>query len=219
MALMDQQAPAGAGGDPGFNNPMLGKVNAELESRITPNNIVNYRKIVIAGMRVVMAKGPQGLIQKLTNSQNPLATATAGPINLVLILARQAKGGKMPAIAAIPASETLMFHALDFLDHTGRLQVTPDVLDQATKMWTDNVMRAWNVSKQQLEGMAAKAHGAMTNPQSLAAMHQHAQDIVNTGGRPTVAPPQPPARPPPAGPAQAAPPGAQPAPPQPLMGR
>lgn len=156
-----------------FKSPLLAQVEAKLESHLTPTNRQDYMKIVVAGMKTVTSGGPQGLLRKLTASPNPLQTAVNGPINLIGYMGRSAKG-KMPAKAMVPAAMTLMLHALDFLDRTGKLQVTEGVVDQATKMFADGIMKAFNISQAQLQLVAQKAHGVTQDPGQLQQAQQHA---------------------------------------------
>lgn len=156
-----------------FKSPLLAQVEQKVEAGLTPTNRQDYMKIVVAGMKIVTNGGPQGLLQKLTASPNPLQTAVNGPINLIGYMGKSAKG-KMPAKAMVPAAMTLMLHALDFLDRTGKLQITEDVVDQATKLFADGIMKAFNISQAQLQMVAQKAHGVTQDQAQLQQTQQHA---------------------------------------------
>lgn len=208
MPLMDQTAPPQTG-EPQvaeeqsdaavFHNPLLGKAEQAIEKNLTPQNRDDYMKIVAAGMKIVLHGGPTGLITKLTQSKDPMATATAGPVNLVTTLAKSLtpQQGHMPEKAMVPAAMTLMFHALDVLDHQGILKVDETVLEQAVKKISDNLFRAFNISNEQLQKMATQTHQAVTAPGGIEKLHAHAQQVVarHSGA------PQAPAAPPPGGPA------------------
>lgn len=194
MALMDQASPSNTS----FHNQLLAQAEAKLEAGLTPQNKVDYMKIVVAGMQIFLKGGPQGLSQKLTQSKDPMATATAGPINLIANMAHAAKGGPMPQKAMVPAAMTLMLHALDMLEGMGKIQVTADVLDQATKKFADNIFRAFNITAQKFDEMTQQAHGVTQNPQHLAAIKQRVANF-KAPPPPSQAAPAPAAEPPPPG--------------------
>ena len=111
----------------------------QAEDRVAPAQRDNYLKIVVAGMKYAMDKGPEGLLASLKDSKDPLADSVKGAIAIVGVLRGNAKG-TMPLEAMIPATMSLMFHALDFAEKMKLLTVTETELDKAAHMFMDTIM-------------------------------------------------------------------------------
>lgn len=154
---------------PILNDQVLADAEQKLESQLLPDVRQDYMKIVVAGMRVALHGGPNGMLAGLKNkSKDPIHDAAVGAINLCLLLRHTAPA--MPIKAMIPAAMTLMFHALDFVDKTGLAKVGPDELVRATHIFTNRVMQAWKVTPQMLQHAAGVVHGVMQDPNKMDAL-------------------------------------------------
>src|SRR5712664_3366768 len=101
-----------------LDDPVLQAAEEKLESQLLPEVRADYMKIVVAGMRAALAKGPDGMLAGLKNkSKDPVHDAAAGAVGLVLLLRHTSPA--MPIKAMAPAGMTLMLHALDFVDKVG----------------------------------------------------------------------------------------------------
>lgn len=149
-----------------INDKVLAAAEQKLESQLLPEVRADYLKIVVAGMRVALHKGPNGILAGLKNkSKDPVHDAAVGAINLVLLLRHTAPS--MPIKAMIPAAMTLMFHALDFVDRLGLVKIGSDELVRATHIFTNRVMQAFKVSPQMLQHAAGQVHAVMQDPNKM----------------------------------------------------
>jgi hypothetical protein len=167
-ASLDQGDQAGAGS--GLSNPLLRQAEDKVESGLTPENRANYDKIVVAGMHVILDKGPQGLLAGLAQSRDPISDAAKGAISLVLVLRKQAHG-VMPLKAMVPAAMTLMLKALDFIDRSKIAPVGQPDLVRATHVFTDFVFARFGITKAGLTNAAQRVHAITQDPQSMAAIN------------------------------------------------
>jgi len=152
---------------PDLSNPLLAQAEAKIESGLTPENRANYLKIVVAGMRLAMDKGPQGILASLQHSQDPVADCAKGAISLCFIMRKQAKG-VMPMKAMVPAAMTLMLKALDFVDRTKMVPIGKPELDRATQIFTNQMLRLTGITRQGLQNAANRVHQIMNDPDAMA---------------------------------------------------
>lgn len=159
----------GAQGDAGapWSSPILQAAEEKLEAGISPDNLNNYRKIVVAGMAAGLARGPNGILARLLKNPDPVKGAARGSVALVLILRREAKG-VMPLKAMIPAGLTLMFRALDFITRTGHAKVGTPELVRATHIFTNDMFGAFNITPAMLQRATAQVHGITQDPSAMA---------------------------------------------------
>ena len=99
-----------------LSNNILQAAEKKLESQLTPENHQDYLKVVVAGLKVALQKGPDSAMAALRNSKDPINDCAIGAINLCLLMRKQSRG-TMPVKAMVPAAMTLMLHALDFVDN------------------------------------------------------------------------------------------------------
>lgn len=155
------------------DNKILDAAEAELESKLTPENKANYEKIVVAGMRAGMAGGDASLLASLKKSRDPVTSCAKGAISLVLILKRQSQG-VMPVSAMVPAAFTLMLKALAFAERLGLVKVGADELAKATHTFTNSLFTALGITPQKLNAMAEQTHGVMNDPTKMEAINRRA---------------------------------------------
>lgn len=153
-----------------LSNQILQAAEQKVESQLTPENRANYMKIVVAGMKLALAKGPNGILASLKQSKNPLNDCAEGAINICLLMSKQSRG-TMPAKAMVPAAMTLMLHALDFADKTGVLKVGTPELVKASHIFTNHVFKAFGITSQMLHTAAANIHGIMQDPAKMHAIN------------------------------------------------
>src|SRR3990167_9921915 len=99
-------------------NDLLKTVEAKIESQLQPDTKANSDKIVNAGMKLALAKGPDGILASLKNSKDPVSDVVHVAIGIVGMLRREAHGA-MPPKAMVPAAFVLMLHGLDFAQKLG----------------------------------------------------------------------------------------------------
>lgn len=146
-----------------WNDPMLGEIVANLEGQLTPENKPNYEKLVVAGMKAVLHKGPGGILYALDRRPDVVITIVRGAINLVGVLKSISKNPPQPA-AMVPAAFTLMMRGLDFAGRAKLIDITPEVIGQAQRLFMNNIMTAFGVQPRQLGRMSEMVEQTMRDP-------------------------------------------------------
>lgn len=149
-----------------LSNKILQAAEQKVESQLTPENRANYQKIVVAGMKVALDKGPNGLLAALHTSKDPIGDAARGAVNLCMLLRKQSRM-TMPMRAFVPAAMTLMLQALDFVDKTGLKKIGNADLVQATHVFTNFLFKQLHISPQMLKTAADGVHSIMQDPAKM----------------------------------------------------
>jgi hypothetical protein len=151
-------------------NNILKAAEQHLESQLTPPVRANYDKIVVAGMKVALNKGPDGILAALKNSQDPIKDCVTGAINIVGLLAMQSRG-TMPITAAVPACMTLIIHALDFADKVGIMKVGPEELAKAGHMFGNLITQKFGISTDMIKTAAGNIEKLTKDPANMDKLH------------------------------------------------
>lgn len=167
-ASPDQGGQAGSGG--GLSNPLLQQAEQKIEANMQPDVRAAYMKVVVAGMSVALAKGPDGFMGKLRQSQDPISDCARGAVSLMLIMRKEAKG-VMPMKAGIPAAMTLLFHGLDFLDRAKIAKIAEPEIDRATTIFTNTLFQRLGITPQMLQHAVGRTHQIMQDPTAMAAIN------------------------------------------------
>lgn len=179
-----------------LNNKLLQSAEQKVESGLTPKNRDNYLKIVVAGLRVALDQGPNGLMASLRKSRDPVHDAAVGAINLVMLMSKQSRG-TMPPEAMVPAAMALMLQALDFVDKARIAKITVKKLNRATTIFADHMFKVNNITAAQLKEAGVKVQTLMKDPANRDIIAQRAgmmkdpraaapsgMPFANAGGRP-----------------------------------
>ncbi len=105
-----------------WNSPELGELVAAQEAQITPEIMRPYEKLVIAGQKAALHKGPGGILYALGRRENVVLIAVRGAINMVGTLKSLAPKPP-PEAAMVYASFTLLMRALDFASAAKLIEV------------------------------------------------------------------------------------------------
>lgn len=155
-----------------MKNPMIIKAEAAVDAKVSAADKQAYDKIVLAGMKVMFSKETHGeLLKGLQESQEPLKTAVEGIIAIIGILFKESRN-TMPVGPMILAGQSLLMEALDFMDEAGMIQVTPDMLGQATQMYIETLLPKIGLTPERMKSITAKAQGIMSDPQKMAQFKQ-----------------------------------------------
>ena len=141
------------------------RVEAQLDPKVKPD----YDKIVAAGMRIALAKGPNGILASLKTSKQPLKDCATGAVALAVTVFKESRG-TAPIKALIPAASTFMFQALDFCQKSGIIDVGAQELIAATHIFTDVLFKQLGITPQMLQTAAQKIHGLANDPTAMAKM-------------------------------------------------
>jgi hypothetical protein len=159
-----------------MNNKILGAAEAKIESSLTPENRADYNKVVTAGMKLALQKGPNGILGSLAQSKNPIPDAVNGAINLCGLLRKQSRG-TMPVKAMVPAAMTLLLHALDFADKTGLVKIGTPELVQATHQFANEMFKRFKITAPMLHTAAAKVHAMTQDPGQMEKINRAAGTV------------------------------------------
>lgn len=156
-----------------LNNRILKAAEDKIEKGLTPQNRDNYFKIVVAGMKLALDKGPNGLLAYLHSSKDPITDSAKGAVNLCLLMRRQSRG-TMPMKAMVPAATTLMLQALDFVDKTGVMKIGNNELVKATHIFTNFLFQQLHIKPEMISHAAAQVHGIMQDPAKMETINRKA---------------------------------------------
>lgn len=149
---------------------VLKAAEQHLESQLTPPVKQNYDKIVVAGMKVALNKGPDGILASLKRSQDPIKDCVMGAINIVGLLAMQSRG-TMPVQAAVPACMSLIIHALDFADKAGIMKVGNEELAKAGHMFGNLITQRFGISPEMIKTAAGNIEKVTKDPANMEKLH------------------------------------------------
>jgi hypothetical protein len=146
-----------------LKNKILQAAEDKIESQLTPQNRINYLKVVNSGMQAAMAKGPNSILASLKDSKDPLNDCAKGAVNMCLLLRKQSRD-TMPIKCMVPAAMTLMLKALDSAQAMGLITIGNDELVQATHIFTNYLMHALGITQPMLATAATKLHAMTQDP-------------------------------------------------------
>lgn len=149
---------------------MLGKAQNQLlqqvEQAVTekvPQELRNaFERIVTAGIKVMYSPQTRQMLANQMNQKGDVAEiAGQGVAKLMAILFKESRG-TMPMDAGIPAAQVLLCEGLDFLEKSGRVEVSPDLIGAATEAMFAYLLQLFGVSQDKLAQMmdaGAKVQG------------------------------------------------------------
>lgn len=155
---------------PTIQNELLRQAEAKVEESVGQGQArADYLKTVVAGMRIALHGGPQGMLARLNGRPDPVHDCAVGAVKLMQTM-RHLATGKMPLRTQVSAATTLMFQALDFCDHTGIVKVGKPELDRAMHIFTNAIFPALGITRPMLNHVAGLVHGVTQNPEQLEAI-------------------------------------------------
>lgn len=155
-----------AAGPSALANPLLQQMQNGIEAKLTPENLDDYNKVVVAGMRIALDRGPQSFLAKLHASPDPIGDCAKGAVNLMLIMRKETRGA-MPLQAGIPAGFTLMLHGLDFIDHAGIVKIAENELVRATHQFANQLFWKLGISPEMLQHATNRVHQIVQDPDAM----------------------------------------------------
>jgi hypothetical protein len=139
------------------NNTLLQQTEQQIGANIKPQMRQAFAQAAHAA--AVLFYSPavqQRIMAKLGSTPDPIDNAALGAANLTGVLIKQSQG-RMPTQLAVPVANVLLCEILDFLEKTGRVQVTPAVLAQAAHRLGGYVLRMLGAQQNQVHQVLA--HG------------------------------------------------------------
>jgi len=167
-------APQPVGADSGS---LIKKAEQEIEAKIPADFKNAYSRIVIAGMKVMFDKSTHGQMLRFLEAEGDITDSIANGIGqLIGILYRESskQTGKptMPMEAAIPAALTLMLKAIEYAAGLGKLQATPEIIDQITQKTIQKIAEAQGIDKGQMDAAMQSGDKMMQNEELSAKFSQ-----------------------------------------------
>lgn len=150
----------------GMENDILKAAEAAIEAAMNPRTRRDYTRLVIAGMKVAMRGGPQGLMRNLPSSKDPVRDCAIGAVNLAFMMAKtaQSETGNVPENALTYACYGLMLQALDVAAKLGLVEITNELVAEATKIATDRIFANMRITPEMLNTAAGKVNDIIKDP-------------------------------------------------------
>jgi hypothetical protein len=147
-------------------NKLLQQTEDAIEAGLAPDTRREYQRLVLAGMKAALKDGPKGILRNLPQSKDPVRDCAIGAVNVTFAMIKEAKG-QVPEKAVVPACYALMLHALDIAAGIGKVEITNQVIAQATKIATDRIFAASRISPQMLNKAAGAVNGLRKDPTKM----------------------------------------------------
>lgn len=157
----------------GLKNPLLTQAEQQIEANMMPEVRDDYMKIVVAGMHLALANGPNGFLARLRTMPDPIEACGKGAVALMLIMRKESRG-VMPMKAGIPAAYVLMLHGLDFVESSGIAKVAEPELVKATHQFTTALFGNLKITPQMIQHATGRVHAIMQDPTSMAQIQMKA---------------------------------------------
>ena len=136
------------------SNPMLAKAEQGIESKVSQKLRPAFEKVVHAGLTIMYSPKLQEEMKKnLANTQDFADAAGKGSSRLISNLYLQSKKAKQVQDVAVPACMIFAFEYLDLAEKSGRVQITPDLISQATQAVADAVLPMFGMTKDKVDSM------------------------------------------------------------------
>lgn len=153
------------------SDPIIAKVQDSLRAHVPAQYRVAVQKIVMAGMTVMFSPQTHHLLLKgIQNDTDPAHAVAMGVTQLITILFRESKG-TMPIPAVAPAAILLCCQALDFMEKSGMVKVTPAIMDSVTQDVIAYLMQKVGLTPEKMSQIAqhaAQGGGAPAAPPAAA---------------------------------------------------
>ena len=149
----------------GPENDLLKATEEGIAARLVPEVRRDYQRIVLAGVKAAMNNGG-ALLRNLPQSKDPVRDCAIGGVNLTFLMLKEAKGN-VPPKAYVPAAYTLVMEALDMAAKMKLIEVTPELIAEATKIATDHIFRLTHLSPQKLNHIAGRVNAITKDPAAM----------------------------------------------------
>lgn len=143
----------------------LAKIQEQIRQKTPANLRVAVQKIYVAGMKVMYSPETHQLVLKQLEDAaiDPGTAVGKGVATLITLLWRQSNG-TMPIPAVPLAAVLLVCEALDFLEKTKMVEVTPQTIDTATQTVIAILMQKVGLTPEKMAQIAKQGPGAAATP-------------------------------------------------------
>jgi hypothetical protein len=173
-------------------NPLFNQTREKVEQSVPQKFKQEFDRIVTAGRKAMWSEGPYEketlpYLQSIQGPQDVTPKVSHGVVKLISVVLKEVKippKADHPFYAAsFPASHVLMVDALENLEQTRQMQVTPDTIAETTQAVNAGLFRLYGIKPDQVK-------------QGLTQAHQMAQGGMMDRESPQAGPPAAPTTPP-----------------------
>lgn len=181
MALIDQ----------GLEDGLLKANEDAILAKLDPKMRRDVQRIVLAGMKVAIHGGPNGILRNLPTSKDPVRDCAIGAVNLAFMMVKSQNPTPSSDVLAATAyaSYLLMFQALDVAAKMKKVEITPEVITQATKVATDRVLANMGLTPAKMNMIVSKVGAVTKNPEQMKTINNRIDTELSPRGPAPVARP------------------------------
>lgn len=156
----------------GIENDLLKATEQRIEAGLNPQAKLDTQRIVLAGMKVAIGGGVNGILRNLKSAPDPVKACAVGAVNLAFMLIKSDQTPPTDRVlaATVHASYLLMLQALDVAAKMGLVEITEGdggTIDKATRMATNQIAMNMHLTPDKLNTAATKVHGVMKDPKKM----------------------------------------------------
>lgn len=156
-----------ATGPSSLENPLLQQMQNAIEAKLTPENLDDYNKVVVAGLHLALDNGANSFMAKLHNSRDPIGDCAKGAVALMLIMRKETRG-TLPLEAGIPAGVTLMLHGLDFIERGQIMKIAEPELVRAMSQFANQLFWKLGITPTMIQTASDRVHQIVQDPDAMA---------------------------------------------------
>jgi hypothetical protein len=131
--------------------PEKSKFRSKAVTAVPENLRDAFERVVLAGQKIMFAKEMQDdIAQELQREGETFKKLAEAVLGLIGLIAREAKG-KVPPEVVVPAAIELLHEAAAFAQESGKIEVSPEELKQATQYLVILMLKGQGASDQEIE--------------------------------------------------------------------
>lgn len=124
---------------------------AKMAQAMGPEREDAFRRIVLAGKKILYGKETQGMIDEFMATDAPIEEKLGTGIANLLILIDNKANGNIPKDVMIPAGTVLLFDAADFLRQSGE-KITVEQMGSAYEHMFYGIFAGYGAQPEQVDG-------------------------------------------------------------------
>lgn len=130
----------------------------EVQSKIQlpPEMQDAYTRVVAAGMKVMFSKETHDAMLQQLNAPGDTATKLGQGIAKVILFLFNESNGTMPQEVIVPAAMILLIKAAEFVNQSGKGQVSDEEIGQAMEVLIDSLFEGFGEDRAQLDSAMAQ---------------------------------------------------------------
>lgn len=148
-------------------NEILQQVEQAIVAKVPPDKKNAFDRIVTAGLKVMY--DPQShplMVKQLSKPGDPATIAGEGAGALLGMIYKESKGS-LPITEGVMASQIWLCEALDFMAQSGQIQITNDLVANATKSLMSHILQIFGVNPAKINQAAQAGQQANAKPDGI----------------------------------------------------